>query len=69
MSDLDAETYAVIAVNVKANLRLQSFQPPEAPKELVMSLETVMEQRRKVAAILARFKERSAQWSEGPRGE
>jgi hypothetical protein len=69
VSDLDAETYAVIARNVEANRRLQSLGPPDAPKERVMSLETVMEQRRKIAAISARLSERARRWSDGPRGE
>ena len=67
--DLDEETYANIRASTEASMRLQEFQPPDAPKEAVMSLDSVMEQRRKVGEILARFKERAKVWTEGPRGE
>lgn len=39
-----------------------------APKEKTISMGTVMENRRKIAEISARFKGRAANWTEGPRG-
>lgn len=65
--DLDEETYARIAANTAANRLLESRQPPSRVKEKIMSMETVMVQRRKIDALLAKMKSRN--YSEGPRGE
>jgi hypothetical protein len=67
--DLDERTYAIINANTEAAIRVQSFQPPDPPKEKAMSMATVLEQRRKIADILAKFAERRQHWTEGPRGE
>ena len=63
MSDVvneDEKAYAMIRANVEANRRLESFYPPCAPVELIMSMETVLEQRRKIAEICARMRAREA---------
>jgi hypothetical protein len=65
--DLDEETYAVINASTAANKRLESFSPPAAAKELIMSMETVMEQRRAINLLLEKMKLRN--FTEGPRGE
>lgn len=57
--DLDEETYAVINANNAAAMRLDALIPVQ-PKELVMSLETVAEQRRKVDIICGRLRAREA---------
>jgi hypothetical protein len=61
--DLDAETYAVIRANQEAAKRVEAYhaaQPYTEPKELVMSMETVEANRRKVEAICAKLRSREA---------
>jgi hypothetical protein len=58
MMDLDEQVCAIIRANVEANRRLESFYAPDPPKELVMSLDTVKEQQRKVHVIASRMRAR-----------
>jgi hypothetical protein len=58
MMDLDEQVCAIIRANVEANRRLESFYAPDPPKELVMSLDTVKEQHRKVNEIASRMRAR-----------
>lgn len=64
--DHDALAYAMIKANTEANMCLER---PGLPKEKNISLETVMENRRKIDEICARLKARAANWTDGPRGE
>jgi hypothetical protein len=67
--DDDEEVYARIRANVAAQRRLEAWAPPSAPKELIMSIESVHEQRRKIAEIAARLRSRAERWTEGPHGD
>lgn len=59
--DLDEETYAVIRANNEAALKLEAFSSSQQePKELIMSMESVMEQRRKADLIAQRLRSREA---------
>jgi hypothetical protein len=58
MMDLDEQVCAIIRANVEANRRLESFYKPDPPKELVMSLDTVKEQHRKIHEIASRMRAR-----------
>ena len=58
MMDLDEQVCAIIRANVEANRRLESFYAPDPPKELVMSLDTVKEQHRKIYEIASRMRAR-----------
>jgi hypothetical protein len=66
LTDLDAETYAVIRLNQEAARRIeerQAFLNP--PKELVISLEAVAKNHHKIEAICAKFRAREATLSRG----
>lgn len=66
--DLDEETYAVINANNAAAMRLEAHITVQ-PKELFMSLETVLEQRRKVDVICGRLRAREAALTREGAGE
>jgi hypothetical protein len=63
--DLDEETYAIITANADAAKRVEANQH-RAPVERVMSMETVLEQRRKVEALCAKMRARARAITEGP---
>jgi hypothetical protein len=69
LEDLDAQAEAMIAASVATARRLQSLSPPDPPKERIMTMETVTEQRQVIAATLARMAERRRFHREGPRGD
>lgn len=56
--DLDEEVYARIKAHTDSIRKLESHYPPRAPRELIMSIETVREQRKKVEEIAARLRSR-----------
>ena len=62
ITDIDAETYTVIRTNQEAAKRVEAYHAANFPevKELVMSLETVAENRRKIASICERLRSREA---------
>jgi hypothetical protein len=66
--DEDEEVYARIAANVAANRLLESRLPARGVVEKAMSLETVMEQRRKADEIAKRLRDRATLWTDGPHG-
>lgn len=56
--DLDEEVYARIKAHTDSIRKLESHYPPRAPRELIMSLETVKAQATKVEEIAARLRSR-----------
>lgn len=58
MIDEDEIVYARIRANTEANRRLEANYAPSPPKELVMSIETVMAQRQKIDLLSAKMRAR-----------
>jgi hypothetical protein len=63
--DEDEEVWARIAMNTEDARRVEALSPPRSPVELIMSMETVLEQRRKIAEVSARLRSRAASWTRG----
>lgn len=61
MIDEDEIVLAHIRANTEESKRLQANYVCDAPKELVMSIETVMEQRHKIDELLAKMRVRHTQ--------
>jgi hypothetical protein len=67
MVDLDKETYAILAANNEAAKRIEAHRQ-RAPVELIMSIETVIAQAKKVEEICTRMRARAAALT-APKGE